>query len=265
MLFILILKQTTIRDSDHQEISKPKSHWLLDLYSTFATPISILIPLLMPMAFEQNTFESNSFIGLIFFAIPLLNLAFLNLHSFFVIRKYKKKSKPAFYFILYSVLRFLFFIFFIISILLIPIFYLSNLNDFDTKFFSFFLFPFALSTTYLLSISCSFTPGSICFIDTGFNALLDILLLMSSLISLGAWCQNEKYLPYLFFPTFLLIFLRPLNQRYNPSRKSPKTTAWRQILFAIILVIPTIFYLLMAFFSFLFITEKSSQFSLSNE
>ncbi|UTX45927.1 DUF2463 domain-containing protein [Encephalitozoon intestinalis] len=201
MLSIPISEKTTIRYSDHQESPKLNFHRLLDLYSFFATPISILIPLLMSMAFKQDTFESNSLLRFIFFAIPLSHLSLLNLRLLFSIKNSDKKS--LFRSILHSVFRFLFFTFSIISILLIPMLYLNNPEDIN--FFSFFFLPLPISATYLLSTSCSLTPGHISFIDTGLNALVDILLLLSSLVSISICLDDEKEK----FHPYLCVFLPP--------------------------------------------------------
>ncbi|UTX45707.1 DUF2463 domain-containing protein [Encephalitozoon intestinalis] len=201
MLSIPISEKTTIRYSDHQESPKLNFHRLLDLYSFFATPISILIPLLMSMAFKQDTFESNSLLRFIFFAIPLSHLSLLNLRLLFSIKNSDKKS--LFRSILHSVFRFLFFTFSIISILLIPMLYLNNPEDIN--FFSFFFLPLPISATYLLSTSCSLTPGHISFIDTGLNALVDILLLLSSLVSISICLDDERKsstLIFVFSPSF---------------------------------------------------------------
>ncbi|UTX45158.1 DUF2463 domain-containing protein [Encephalitozoon intestinalis] len=199
MAFISIPEQTTIQHSDHQGSSKLNFHRLLDLYFTFATPISILIPLLMGITLAKNTFKSNSLLRFIFLAIPLSHLSLLNLRSFFAIKNSNEKSPS--HSILHSVFRFLFFTFSIISILLVPMFYLENPED--IKSFSFFFLPLPISATYLLSTSCS--PPSISFIDTGLDALLDLLLLLSSLTSLAPWSQNqESFLLYLCIsPSFL--------------------------------------------------------------
>ncbi|KAL7345786.1 DUF2463 domain-containing protein [Encephalitozoon intestinalis] len=237
MAFISIPKQTTIRDSDHQENFKLKFYQLLDLYSSFATPISILIPLLMGITLKENTFKSNSLLGFIFLAIPLSHLSLLNLRSFFSIKNSNKKS--LFPSILHSVFRFFFSTFSIISILLIPAFYFDNSKN--VKSFFFFFVPFPISATYLLSISCSLTSDSIFFIDTGFDSLLDILPLLSySLVFIFLLQNNEKYgplAPYLYIFSFLLVLLRSFNQRYNPSPKAEETTLWRKIVFTTILAI----------------------------
>ncbi|KAL7344993.1 DUF2463 domain-containing protein [Encephalitozoon intestinalis] len=259
MLSIPISEKTTIRDSDHQENFKLKFYQLLDLYSSFATPISILISLLIGITLGEGTLKNNLLISF-FFVIPLSHLSLLNLRLFSSIKNPDEKS--LFHSILYSFLRFLFFTSFIISILLIPAFYLDNPED--TKFLPLFLVPFLFSNAYLLSTSCCLTPGSISFIDTGLDALLDILIFLSSLTSLGAWCQNhESFPPYLFFPTFLLILLRSLNQRYNPSPKAEETTAWRKIVFAttlaISLFISLLFYVMVAIGFFFLISNRFSK------
>ncbi|KAL7345668.1 DUF2463 domain-containing protein [Encephalitozoon intestinalis] len=254
MAFISIPKQTTIRDSDHRKSSKLKSHWILDLYSSFATSISILIPLLMSMAFKQDTFESNSLLRFIFFAIPLPHLSLLNLRLLFSIKNSDEKS--LFRSILYLFLRFLFFTFSIISILLIPMF--SFANPESINLFSFFFLPLPISATYLLSTSCSLTPGYISFIDTGLNALVDILLLLSSLVSISICLddENQKFLLYLCVFSFLLVLLRSYNQRYNPSPKTEETTLWRKIIFLTILTIFLLVYIMAAIILFLLISEE---------
>ncbi|KAL7344719.1 DUF2463 domain-containing protein [Encephalitozoon intestinalis] len=254
MLSIPISEKTTIRYSDHQESPKLNFHRLLDLYSFFATPISILIPLLMSMAFKQDTFESNSLLRFIFFAIPLSHLSLLNLRLLFSIKNSDKKS--LFRSILHSVFRFLFFTFSIISILLIPMLYLNNPEDIN--FFSFFFLPLPISATYLLSTSCSLTPGHISFIDTGLNALVDILLLLSSLVSISICLddEKEKFHPYLCVFSLLLLLLRSYNQRYNPSPKAEETTLWRKIFFLTILTIFLLVYIMAGIILFLLILEE---------
>ncbi|KAL7346018.1 DUF2463 domain-containing protein [Encephalitozoon intestinalis] len=252
MLSIPISEKTTIRDSDHQESFKLKSHWILDLYSSFATPISILIPLLMHMTFEEDTLKNNPLIPFFFFLIPLSHLSLLNLRSFFAIKNSNEKSPS--HSILHSVFKFLFFTSFIISILLIPAFYLGNSED--IKSFSFFFLPLLISAAYLLSTSCCLTPGSISLIDTGLDALLDILIFLSSLTSLVAWSQNqESLLLCLYIFSFLLILLRSYNQRYKPSRKTEETILWRQALPVLILAISLLVYagIVIAFFIVIFI------------
>ncbi|UTX45512.1 DUF2463 domain-containing protein [Encephalitozoon intestinalis] len=142
MAFISIPEQTTIQHSDHQGSSKLNFHRLLDLYFTFATPISILIPLLMGITLAKNTFKSNSLLRFIFLAIPLSHLSLLNLRSFFAIKNSNEKSPS--HSILHSVFRFLFFTFSIISILLVPMFYLENPEDIKSFLSSSCLFPYQL-------------------------------------------------------------------------------------------------------------------------
>ncbi|KAL7346016.1 DUF2463 domain-containing protein [Encephalitozoon intestinalis] len=255
MLSIPISEKTTIRDSDHQGSSKLKSHWILDLYSSFATPISILIPLLMSMVFEEDTFQDNSLLGFIFLVIPFSHLSLLNLRLSFAIKNSNEKS--LFPSILHSVFRFLFFTFSIISILLIPAFCFDIPSD--IKPFSFSLLLPSISATYLLSTSCSLTPPSISFIDTGLDALLDLLLLSSSLIALIFFLQkNWEYLPYLCLCifSFLLLLLRSFNQRYNPSPKTKETTSWRKIVFATIFAIFLFAYIIATFVLLLLALEK---------
>ncbi|KAL7345842.1 DUF2463 domain-containing protein [Encephalitozoon intestinalis] len=254
MASILIPKQATIRDSDHQRSPKLNFHRLLDLYSFFATPISILIPLLMGITLKENTFKSNSLLRFFFFLIPLSHLSLLNLRLFFSIKNSDKKS--LFRSILHSVFRFLFFTFSIISILLIPMLYFLKTES--IKFLSFFFLPLPISATYLLSTSCSFTPGSISFIDTSLDALLDLLLLLSSLVSISICLEDEnvKFLLYLCIFSFLLLLLRSLNQRYNPSPKAEETTAWRKIVFATILAIFLFAYIIATLVLFPSILEK---------
>ncbi|KAL7344716.1 DUF2463 domain-containing protein [Encephalitozoon intestinalis] len=259
MLSIPISEKTTIQDSDHQKNFKLKFYQLLDLYSSFAAPISILISLLIGTTLGEDTLKNNLLISF-FFLIPLSHLSLLNFRLFSSIKNPDEKS--LFHSILYSFLRFLFFSFSIISILLILAFYLGNPPE-DIKFFSLFLVPFLFSSAYLLSTSCCLTPGSISFIDTGLDALLDILIFLSSLTNLVAWSQNQKFPPYLFFPTFLLVLLRSYNQRYRPSRKTQETTSWRKIVFATILGISLFifffFYAMILIGFLLFISNRFSK------
>ncbi|UTX44807.1 DUF2463 domain-containing protein [Encephalitozoon intestinalis] len=257
MAFISIPEQTTIQDSDHQESSKLNFHRLLDLYPSFATPISILIPLLMNITLDKNTFKSNPLFRFIFFAIPLSHLSLLNLRLLFSIKNSDKKS--LFSSILHSVFRFLFFTFSIISILLIPAFYLDNPEDFESLSFFFLFVPFPISATYLLSTSCCLTPGSISFIDTSPDALFDILPLLSSLVFIFLLQKNEKYLLpslCLYIFSFLLILLRSYNQRYNPSPKAEETTLWRKIVFATIFAIFLFAYIIATLALLLLALEK---------
>ncbi|KAL7344503.1 DUF2463 domain-containing protein [Encephalitozoon intestinalis] len=217
---------------------KQKFRWLLGLYSAFATPISILIPLLMSMAFEEDTFQDNSLLRFIFFAIPLSHLSLLNLRLFFAVKNSDEKLTSPFRSILHSILKLFFFAFFIVSILLIPTLYFLNRNSWDIKKFSSFTWPFALSTSYLLSTSCCFTPSSISFVDTEFDLLLDLFLLLSSLLFIFiTWKETEESLPpYLTISSLLLILLKSLNRRYNPSPKTEEITAWRQVFLVLIFI-----------------------------
>ncbi|KAL7346335.1 hypothetical protein P7C65_03s3g03120 [Encephalitozoon intestinalis] len=126
MAFISIPEQTTIRDSDHQESSKLKFYQLLNLYSSFAIPISILIPLLMLAVFKEDTLKNNPLIPFFFFLIPSSHSSLLNFRLFKRIKNSDEKS--LFRSILYLFLRFLFFTFSIIPILLILLFFYPDLE-----------------------------------------------------------------------------------------------------------------------------------------
>ncbi|KAL7346174.1 DUF2463 domain-containing protein [Encephalitozoon intestinalis] len=71
-----------------------------------------------------------------------------------------------------------------------------------------FLLPFLLLIIYLLSTACSLAPGSFSFIDSGFDSLLNLLLLACSLVYLMIILRGEKFLS---IPQLSLLFLSYLD------------------------------------------------------
>ncbi|KAL7345841.1 DUF2463 domain-containing protein [Encephalitozoon intestinalis] len=237
---ISISETTTVLNSTYYKNFKQELYRILDLYNHFGTPIFILFPRLIFQIFDKNTFNNSLLLGFLPFGLPFIHLALMNfrLYRNIDISRYKPPSRS--HFIFYMILKFFFLSSSIISIFLI--FFLRNFNDLSISRFSSVFFPFALSTAYLLSISCSFIPGSISFIDSDADAVIDLLLLLSSLSGLFLVRQRKDKSSFLFIFSFLLVLLRSLKERYYPGKKSAKITPLRQVLFVFIVAIPVMSY-----------------------
>ncbi|KAL7345491.1 DUF2463 domain-containing protein [Encephalitozoon intestinalis] len=246
MLSIPIPKQTSTPKDSYNLNLKQKFPCLLHLYSSFATPISILIPLLMNITLPEDAFKKSSFTRFIFFAIPLFHLTLLNFRLYQNVYSFSYKSTSKLYSTSYLILRPLFLLFAIISFLSIFAFSAAAKTKYikTLSLFSLFL----LSATYFFFSSFSLTPNSIQFQDSGIDILPDLfffLILFSK--------QNHSLsLLYFFFFTLFKSQTIP-----HPSPKSLDTTLWRQIVFFLFFPTLTIFYLLLGLFSLSLILEKS--------
>ncbi|ADM12332.1 uncharacterized protein Eint_092060 [Encephalitozoon intestinalis ATCC 50506] len=227
----------------YHENSKRESYWSPDLYSHLGTSISILIPLLMFLIFGENTLKDNSFIRFLFFAIPLLQLTFLNFCLFSTINN--SNTMSIFHSILHSVLKFLLILFSILPFLLIFMFPLLKPENIKVLSSSSL---FLLSITYFFFTSLSPIPSTIQFSGSAIDALAGFSLLLIFFLK-----RNHLLLFHLFL--FLFTLFKFLRFKYSPP-KNIETTPWRQILFVLIFTVLTVVYLFISLLFFLFITKN---------
>ncbi|UTX44974.1 DUF2463 domain-containing protein [Encephalitozoon intestinalis] len=247
MLSIPIPKQTSTPKDSYNLNLKQKFPCLLHLYSSFATPISILIPLLMNITLPEDAFKKSSFTRFIFFAIPLFHLTLLNFRLYQNVYSFSYKSTSKLYSTSYLILRPLFLLFAIISFLSIFAFSAAA----KTKYIqtSSLLSLFLLSATHFFPTSFSLTPNSIQFQDSGIGILADLSLFIVPFFE----GNHTLFLLYFFFFTLFKSQRIPLE-----SPKSIDTTVWRQIVFLLFFIILTAFYLLMGLFPLSLILQKHS-------
>ncbi|KAL7345787.1 DUF2463 domain-containing protein [Encephalitozoon intestinalis] len=210
---IPIFEKITILKHSYNQNLKPKFPQFLHLYSSFATPISILIPLLMGITLNENTLQNNPLLKFIFFLIPLSQLILLNFRLYQNVYSFSYKSTSKFS-TSYLILKPRILLFAIISFLSIFAFPIPETNHIQTSsLFSLFL----LSATPFFFISFSLTPNSSLFQDSA----IDILALF-----IIPFFEGNHILFFLYF--FFTLFK---SQRIeHPSPKSIDTTLSRQIL-----------------------------------
>ncbi|KAL7348119.1 DUF2463 domain-containing protein [Encephalitozoon intestinalis] len=239
-----------------REKTKPKRNCIYGIHNNLSTPIFIFISMSVYFFLRNKIFKNNLLLRLVLFILPLSSLGVQNFRLYQSIKNSDYKPLSGFYSILYRILEFFLIVFSIIAISLIIPFSFSKSDSCDIEDLSSFLLPFLLLIIYLLSTACSLAPGSFSFIDSGFDSLLDLLLLVCSLVYLMIILRGEEVSFYPTIFSFIFVLLRSLKARYKPSPRSLKTTVWRQILFFIIFVITIIAYLFMLLSLFFGISEQ---------
>ncbi|UTX43880.1 DUF2463 domain-containing protein [Encephalitozoon hellem] len=123
-----------------------------------------------------------------------------------------------------------------ISILSVVVFTFEEWDDEGMVAFP-MLFPsLVVLPTYLLSISCRITSGSIFFVDNGVDIFIDLAILLCPLAGVVILGENFECIPYFSAASLLLFSTRLLRERYSLLTKKSAPTVWRQCAFIFILI-----------------------------
>ncbi|AFN82935.1 hypothetical protein EROM_050010 [Encephalitozoon romaleae SJ-2008] len=217
----------------------PTSHLAHTQIRHFAGIVSIVFPAIMHFTLGPSI-KDSLLLKFITVLLPFSYSAAQHFLLFRINRSLDYKSSSLLHSILYFLLNLFLFVFAVIDGISTVTFTLDKWDD-DVSF-SILLPSFVVPSTYLLSTACILTPGSIQFPDTGFNFLIDILILLRIVVGIMFPLHNSSYI-YIAVPSFILILLRSLNLGYSSSSVT-EYAVWRQLIvfliFGISLFIHTI-------------------------
>ncbi|AFN83819.1 hypothetical protein EROM_092050 [Encephalitozoon romaleae SJ-2008] len=90
-----------------------------------------------------------------------------------------------------------------------------------------------VSFSYMLSVSCNLSPGSISLVDSNINILIYILILLRTTTSLILRINRSMFYSYPIVISAFLILLRSIREKYFSSKK--RTLSSISVVFILIL------------------------------
>lgn len=203
--------------------------------------VSIVFPAIMHFTLGSSI-KDSLFFKFITVLLPFSYSAAQHFLLFRINRGLDYKSSSLLHSIFYFLLNLFLFAFAVIDGISTITFTLDKWDD-DASF-SILLPSFVVPSAYLLSTACVLTPGSIQFPDTGFNLLIDTLILLRIIAGIMFPLHNSSYI-YIAVPSFIFVLLRSLNLGYSSSSVT-EHAVWRQLMVFLIFGISIFIHVIMA-------------------
>ncbi|KAG5858487.1 DUF2463 domain-containing protein [Encephalitozoon hellem] len=245
-------------DDKHMKGHRAGLNWK-DIIQICAAPISMVFPIITYLLLEEDTIRYNMLLKL---AIVLPPFLYSGVHCLIMFNNSRTEQSDSSSTPLSTFLNIIFLLFSIISLLSIIAFPIDEWGKDYTIFLSIILPSFFVSSTYLLSTSCTLTRSI--FQYTAANTadiLLDLLILLSILASIAAGIAlNINVWAWTFCFIILpaiLILTRSWREKYLPSAKyNGPTSPWRVAILIIIFLIAIIIYSFLTRLLLLIFKEK---------
>ncbi|WEL38139.1 DUF2463 domain-containing protein [Encephalitozoon hellem] len=224
--------------------------------------ISIISPIIVCLLLESYSIPYSTPLKLIIPLPPFLYSGIQYLIIFNNNRREQSVSPSTLSSALHSLTNISLLLFSLISLLSI-IALTIDIRDGDSKAFLLFIimYPFLVSSTYMLSTSCTLTQSNFQYTTTNTaDILLDLLILLSILASIVGIDLNINVQALLFCSIIvpaILIFIRSWRERCLQSTKHEESVAvWRVAILIIIFLIAIIIYSFLAYMLLLIFKEK---------
>ncbi|UTX43459.1 DUF2463 domain-containing protein [Encephalitozoon hellem] len=233
-----------------------------DIIQICAAPISMVFPIITYLLLDEDTIRYNILLKL---AIVLPPFLYSGVHCLIMFNNNRTEQskplstpRPPLVFLLNTLLL----LFSIISLISIIAFPIDEWGKDYTIFLSIILPSFFVSSTYLLSTSCTLTRSSLQYTTTNtIDILLDLLILLSILASIAAGIALDINIwawtfCFIILPV-ILIFIRSWREKYLPSAKyEGSVVASRVAIPLIIFLISIVIYSLLTHLLLLIFKEK---------
>ncbi|WEL38924.1 DUF2463 domain-containing protein [Encephalitozoon hellem] len=223
---------------EHTKEHRAELNWR-DIIQICAAPISMVFPIITYLLLDEDTIRYNILLKL---AIVLPPFLYSGVHCLIMFNKNRTEQSDSSSTPLSTFLNIIFLLFSLISLLSIITFSIDRCDKNYETFLCLVIFFFLVSSTYLLSTSCTLTRSSFQYTTTNTaDTLLDLLIFLSIPASIAGIALNINIWAWTFCFIILpaiLIFIRSWREKYLPSTKYEGSAAvWRLFVPAIILLI----------------------------